>query len=149
MFATRVKSGVVTSMEVLAVLNDCCLKGYHVYKKGKIGDRFTCSRDRGNPHSKTAIVAKLDRNDHVVGYVPQPLSELLAPLVDCIEGIAITGTITDGFREASEGRWVPGGGLELPCKYVVHGRKEHRATVAEVLQGQVRQVCVCVCVCVC
>ena len=136
-FAVRVKSGIMTSMEVLKVLDDRCLKGYHAYSKGKIGDKFTCSRDWGNPHSKTAIVAKLDSNDIVVGHIPQPLSEHLAPLLDSIEGITITGTITGLPREAREGRWVRGGGLELPCKYVIHGNR----TAVAVLQEQVSCVC--------
>ena len=128
------------SMEVLVVLNskDTCLKGHHIFRKGKKDDRFTC------PSSKTPIVAKLDRNDDVVGHIPQPLSERLAPLLDSIEGLTITGTITGSSREAPEGRWVPGGGLELPCKYVVHGKKEHRTAVAEALE-EVRRVCLSVC----
>ena len=127
-------------MEVLAVLKDSCLKGYHAYGKGKIDDRFTC------PSSKAPIVAKLDRNDDVVGHIPQLLSERLAPLLDSKDGITITGTVTGSPREAPEGRWVPGGGLELPCEYVVRGKEEHRAAVTEALE-EVRRVCVCVCVC--
>ena len=107
-----------------------------------MGDKFTCCRS--NQGSKASIVAKLDRNGIVVGHIPQLLSKRLAILLDSKEGIKITGTITDLPREAPGGRWVRGGGLELPCEYVIRGKKEHRTAVAEALE-EVRRVCVRVC----
>ena len=89
-------------------------------------------------------MAKLDRNGIIVGHIPQLLSKRLAILLDSKEGIKITGTITGLPREAPGGRWVRGGGLELPCEYVIRGKKEHRTAVAEALE-EVRRVCVRVC----
>jgi len=34
------------------------------------------------------------------------------------------GTVTGVARSAPEGVWVPGGGIEFPCEYVLYGAKE-------------------------
>ena len=43
-----------------------------------------------------------------VGHVLDPLVHVLAPMSE---------TINDVPRLAPEGVWVPGGGIEIPCKY--------------------------------
>ena len=42
---------------------------------------------------------------------------------------SITAKITGEKREAPEGVWVQGGGIELPFKYFVYGPKKFKARV--------------------
>lgn len=130
----------MTSTEVVKVLKNSCLKGYHIYQRGREGDTFTCSRELQNEYSAVSILAKLDRNGLDVGHVPNHLSQRfgLARLLDT-ENYVITGIITGPMRDAPEGRYERGGGQELPCDYIVSRKKEHLAT-AGVLQEQVNGV---------
>ena len=128
-----------TSTEVVEVLENSCLKGYHIYRRGREGDTFTCSRELQNEYSDVSILAKLDRNGRDVGHVPNHLSRRLAPLLDT-GNYMITGTITGPMRDAPGGRYERGGGQELPCDYIVSRKKKHLATcnAAGVLQEQVK-----------
>ena len=131
----------MTSTEVVEVIRNSCVKGYHHYQRGEEGDTFTCSRENSG-HGSVAIVAKLDHNGLVVGHVPKDLSQRLAPLLDRNEAY-ITGTITGPMRDAPGGRFRLGGGQELPCDYTVSRKKNHLANATGVLQEQVQYVCTC------
>ena len=98
------------------------VNGHHVFKsESRPGDAFICAREPGNPHSPDAIVVKLGDSS---GHVPDPLAHILAAgmldggLITCMEG-----TVTGVARSAREGVWVPGGGIEIPCEYVLYGVK--------------------------
>lgn len=131
----------MTSTEVVKVLKNSCLKGYHIYQRGREGDTFTCSREFQNEYSAVSILAKLDRNGLDVGHIPNHLSRRLAPLLH-IGDYVITGIITGPMRDAPEGRYERGGGQELPCDYIVSRKKKHLATctAAGVLQEQVNGI---------
>ena len=44
------------------------------------------------------------------------------------------GTLTGVARSAPEGGWVPGGGIEFPCEYVLYGAKKDREIVRQTLR---------------
>ena len=44
------------------------------------------------------------------------------------------GTITGVPRSAPEGVWVPGGGIEISCEYVLHGAKKDRDNIMQTLR---------------
>ena len=80
-------------------------------------DAFICAREQGNHRSTDVILVKL-RDGSTVGHVPDALARVLAPMLDVGQLMHMKGTIT---RSAPEGVWVPGGGIEIPCKYLLHG----------------------------
>ena len=91
------------------------VKGHHISKsESRPGDAFICAREPGNPHSPDAIVVKLGDSS---GHVPDPLARILAPMLDGGVITCMEGTVTGVARSAREGVWVPGGGIEIPCKY--------------------------------
>ena len=98
------------------------MKGHHVFKsESRPGDAFICAREPGNPHSPDAIVVKLGDSS---GHVPDPLARILAPMLDGGVIMCMEGTVTGVARSAREGVWVLGGGIEIPCEYVLYGVKK-------------------------
>ena len=113
----------------LARLKRSHVKGHHVFKsESRPGDTFTCAREPGNPHSPDAIIVKLSDGSNV-GHVPDPLARVLAPMLDGGEIERMEGTVTGVARSEPEGVWVPGGGIEFPCEYVLYGAKKVRESV--------------------
>ena len=49
--------------------------------------------------------------------------------IECMEG-----TVTGVARSAPEGVWVPGGGIEFTCKYVLYSAKKDCENVRQTLQ---------------
>ena len=118
----------------LARLKRSRVKGHHVFKsESRPGDTFTCAREPGNPHSPDAIIVKLSDGSNV-GHVPDPLARVLAPMLDGGEIERMEGTVTGVARSAPEGVWVPGGGIEFPCEYVLYGAKKDRESVRKTLR---------------
>ena len=64
--------------------------------------------------------------------MPDALSEMVFKLLSEWKVLNITTKIT-GKRRASEGTWVPGGGIEIPCTYVLYGAKIHKKYVRNVI----------------
>ena len=56
---------------------------------------------------------------------------LLAPMLDGGEIDLMEGTVTGVARSAPEGVWVPGGGIECPCEYVLYGAKKDHENVRQ------------------
>ena len=118
----------------LARLKRSRVKGHHVFKsESRPGDTFTCAREPGNPHSPDAIIVKLSDGSNV-GHVPDPLSCVLAPTLDGGEIEHMEGTVTGVARSAPEGVWVPGGGIEFLCEYVLYGAKKDRESIRKTLR---------------
>ena len=44
------------------------------------------------------------------------------------------GILTGVAGSAPEGVWVPGGGIEFPCEYVLYGAKKYREIVRQTLE---------------
>ena len=55
-------------------------------------------------------------------------------MLDVGQLMHMEGTITGVPRSAPEGVWVPGGGIEFPCEYVLHGAKKDRDNVRQILR---------------
>ena len=77
---------------------------------------------------------KLDTDGSVIGHVPDGLAAVLAPLLDSGTVTSVTGTTTGPPRSAAVGVWAVGGGIELPCKYALHGTKKDRSHVRTALR---------------
>ena len=117
----------VSHREKLCVIN-APIKGHHVYQTNyPVGTRFQCFQDPKNRHSDTVVVVK--KADSIVGHVPErSLSVFLqhswdfpAVSVDCIS--------TGLPRAASQGTWTVGGGIVIPAKYIIFGKKERKKEI--------------------
>ena len=99
------------------------IKGDHAYRSGvKVGDRLFRTIQPDNKHSDNAIVAK-SGNDDIVGHVPETLAKKLFNFMKR-QQIEITESEVIGDpRPAPEGKWVFGGGIEIPCKYRLYEPK--------------------------
>ena len=82
-----------------------------------------------------------------IGYVSDPLARILAPILDGGVITHMEGTVTVVTRSALEGICVPGGGIEIPCEYVLYGLIKRTVTKldkcsehAEVKEAKVRRL---------
>jgi hypothetical protein len=117
----------------LAHLRNSSVKGHHVFRSdSRPGNRFLCERQRSNTHSDVAIAVK--RGSRVIGYVPERLARILSPMLEDGRIRGIDGWLTGPERPAPEGVWTRGGGVELPCCYVLHGLNESRKGVRKCLR---------------
>ena len=118
----------------LAQLRNSRVKGHHAYRtESRIGDEFRCEREVVNRHSEAAIVV-ISTRDEVMGHIPNRLAQTLSLMLDNGYVKKIVGKITGPARSAPEGVWRIGGGIELPCQYVLYGRKKDRADVRSSLR---------------
>ena len=88
-----------------------------------------CSPEPHNRHSKgkNAIIVKKPDKNALLGHVPVALSQIICPMLKDGTIERMTGEITE--RKASEGTWVLGGGIELPCSYFIYGNRKKKADV--------------------
>ena len=136
---------------------DCVVKvksritGHHVYKYlYEIGEELSCFRERNNRFSDNAIVVQKDEvvevpkkgskkrkrcENAIVGHMPEPLSEIIAPLIDSSKITKVIAIITDQHRPAPEGTWVPGGGIEIPCLFKIFTSKEQKKIIRKLLKA--------------
>ena len=113
------------------------IKGHRVYEHNyKIGEEFSCFLEPGNPHSPSdnAIVVKTrvedtDKKETFVDHIPEPLAQILGPMLKDGTVHFIVAKITGEKRGAPKGIWVQGGGIELPCKYFVYKLKTSKQRV--------------------
>ena len=77
---------------------------------------------------------KKTANGSTSGHVPKSLAATFARLMDAGYVTDITGSITGPPRSVAIGTWTVGGGIELPCHYVMHGPKMHKTKVRGTLK---------------
>ena len=103
------------------------IKGYHVYcRRCKLGDILACNLEQENPHSRNAIKVLLVSENETIGHVPEALSKVLAPDLEKGIIIAMEAEVTGLPRDAPEGKWTLGGGIEIPCTYTLYGLKKNK-----------------------
>ena len=110
------------------------IKDHHVFQHNyEVGEEFVFCLEPGNPYSPgdNAIVLKTKvedtgKKEAVVGHIPEPLAQILDPMLKDGTIHSIIVKITGEKRGAPEGVWVQGGGIELPCKYFVCGPKNFK-----------------------
>ena len=79
-------------------------------------------------------VEDIDKKETVVGHIPEPLAQILGPMLKDGTVHSIAAKRTGENRGAPEEVWVQGGGIELPCKYFVYGLKISKQRVKHELQ---------------
>ena len=117
-----------------------------------INEELRCVPESTNKYSSNAIVVKAKgegnvkgmkekekkknkkKSTGIVGHVPDALAEVLYPLVTSGKIHLLEATVTGMHMSAPEGKWVPGGGIEIPCIYNVYGPKVHKKTIRELIK---------------
>ena len=105
-----------------------------------IGDNFVWCPEPHNRHSKgkNAIIVKKPDKNALLGHVPVALSQIICPMLKDGTIERMTAEITE--RKASEGTWVLGGGIELPCSYFIYGNRKKKADVRRKLRKAERSL---------
>ena len=128
----------------------CRIKGHHVYNyQYEIGEELVCYRERRNRFSENAIVIpkalgdsefkkkkKKKAEEVIVGRIPESLSEVLSPLMDCSTIIRITAIIDAEHRRVPEGTWIPGEGIEIPCTYKIYSANINKRTIRRNIRAE-------------
>ena len=72
-----------------------------------------------------ALIAKWEpsfsRSENT-GHIHDPVAQKIAPLLRS----DMTAPVTGESRDAREGKWTSGGGIEIPCKYILYGEKKDK-----------------------
>ena len=91
-----------------------------------------CEREHINAYSDIAIVAK--RRSQMIEHIPEKLAKILTTILEDGQLKKIDGCITEPKRPVPESIWRTGGGIELPCCYILHRLKESRKDVRKCLR---------------
>ena len=103
----------------------------HVYRSGaRVGDTFECQLESENTQSTGRNAIKVVQTDgSIVGHVHEPVARRLAPLIRGREVSHASAEVIGTSRPAPEGTWAQGGGIEIPCKYILKGNKAYKKNV--------------------
>ena len=74
-----------------------------------------------------------------VGHVPDSLAEVLTPLLESGQVQTVKCQVTGLSRGASEGVWVQGGGVVIPCTYILLGKKLNKPFVRSKLKEKAKK----------
>ena len=62
----------------------------------------------------------------MIGHFPETLVKILIPKMAKETILSLKAEVTGSPRDAPEGKWVLGGGIEIPCTYKVYGRIDQK-----------------------
>ena len=121
----------MSNLKILAKIKSA-VKGHHVYCFDvAIGYEFQCELQPTNMYSNHAIIVK--RSDNTVGHVPDALAQKSVPLLENSMVEYMEAVVTEMPRDALEGKWTLGGGIEIPCVYKLYGLKINKRRVRKKL----------------
>ena len=110
------------------------IKDDHAYKSGvKVGNRLFCTIGPDNKQSDNAIVIKSGNND-IVGHVPETLAKKLFNFMKSQQIEIMDSELTGDPRPAPDGKWLIGGGIEIPCKCRLRGLKSVKKEIRAALK---------------
>ena len=110
------------------------VKGFHAYKKQvDIGTKLHCELEPENSLFKRAIIVKTKGD--TIGHVPDLLAHALAPEISGGDIVSIKAIVTCESRSVPEGTWVIGGGIEMPCKYLIYADKKLKTKIRTMLRN--------------
>ena len=47
----------------------------------------------------------------------------------------VKAIVSENHRVAPEGKWVPGGGIEIPCSFQLYGPKIHKKCIRNIIKN--------------
>ena len=91
---------------------------------------FTCAKILFCRLLEIWIAIKVVQTDgSIVGHVHEPVARRLAPLIRGGEVSHASAEVIGTSRPAPVGTWTQGGGIEIPCKYILKGNKAYKKNV--------------------
>ena len=113
----------MTARDVISLTS--VMKGHHVYNyEYEIPERSKCCVEDNNLFSRHPIVVKSNKEgEAIIGHV----SYLLCKWENNCET----------HIRAPEGTWTHGGGIQIPCKYKIYCKRQHRQYVKNKLKNEV------------
>lgn len=87
-----------------------------------MGEFLSVEKEEGNPHDRFAVAVV--KGEEIVGHVPREVSQAFYAFLS--HGGTITCKVT-GHRQH-------GKGLEVPCRFTLHGRQKLISRVTRLLQ---------------
>ena len=82
---------------------------------------------------------KKPESSEVAGHVPDDVAQVLFPLLSSGEILSMKCAITGLSKAAEEGVWVQGGGIVIPCTYILYGKQLDRLHVRSELKKNSRK----------
>ena len=73
-----------------------------------------------------------------MGHVPDDLARLLFPLLTSGTLQLLECEVTGMSKAAEEGVWVQGGGIVIPCTYILYGKKVDKVYVRKEMRKKSR-----------
>ena len=115
------------------------VKGYHVYRNEfPEGTILECLQEPENEYSESAIIVK--EAETVVGHVPEGLCQLFTKLFNDERVVNISAEIMVPPRPSSNGIFVKGGGIEVPCSYKLHRSSDKKVEVRLFLKKEIQKI---------
>ena len=97
------------------------IKGFRVYRRSSdISKKLKCV------YSNTAIKVAREANE-TIGHMSDGLSKVVAPALKKEIILSVEAEVTGHLRDAAEGKWTLGGGIEVPCICRFYGPKKGKA----------------------
>ena len=117
------------------------IKGYHVYRNDvSVGTVLNYIPEPENEYSGSAFIVKT--GEIVVGHVPEGLCQLFKQLINDGSVLEIKAEMSGCARPSSNGTFVRGGGIEIPCSYKLFGRGEKKSEVRLFLKKEFKKLTV-------
>ena len=70
-----------------------------------------------------------------VGCIPEILAQVPVSEIRSGNKVSVEAIVTGEPRNALEGVWVLGGGVETPCKYFIYGVKKNKCKIRNKLKN--------------
>ena len=68
-------------------------------------------------------------------HVPETLAKILALEIAKETILSLKAEVTESPRDATEGKWVLSGKIEIPCTYKVYGRIDQKSYLRKKIEG--------------
>ena len=89
-----------------------------------------------SPGRNAIVVQKLHQeNKTTVGHVSEILAKLLAPMLKNRTVISVEADVIGKSVSATEGTWVFGGGIEIPCRFHLYALKKDKRRICQKLKN--------------
>ena len=99
------------------------IKDFHVHRRSPdIAEKLKCVQEEANRHSKTAIKVVGETNE-TIGHIPDGLFKVVVLALKWEIVLSDEAEVTGHPRDAAEGKWTLGDGIEVPCTYRLYGPK--------------------------
>ena len=119
------------------------MKGDHIYDyKYIVGEELSCLQEENNAYSDNVIkvISRKKEKEVIVGHVPEPLAKVLYTMMKKWTILSLNAKIDGEKRQAPEGTWVPGGGIKIPCTYLIFAAKINKHKIRKIIKKEEKKM---------